>query len=478
MWVFKKDQGITQNNTKENILQFITQYLSYQNNENIPHDTLSLLKIIFAIFNSFPSQKLHSFLTSDEFYIIQKRTTLLKSFTLDILHKENEKEVLEVIQKYIKMVSQKRNHFDEGWKAILPIILKDLIEYFAPDLFPCIHWDQKIEEAHEKLDTLYYLSHSQDRVADAIFKVILKQPVNTKTIYTTSFGKIVCIGNQAYIVLHIEVQTRNTQTFGQRMFQTQYRLIDRYNTPIYSIALTSFKTQKIEKFYYHVGKTKIGCEFTCANLLDFETPKDQKTLAKMKTQKKLLPFIIDVHLFAFRADKKRGEESFVQEAKQKINQVFYELKLYGLSQEEKRAFARYLARLLQPKTQDLKSSWEENMLGTHSHNKDTETLLLEKWEEFLEKQFDMVQNIAQEEKKAQEEKQRAQEQEIKARAEAAYKYSSLRGFHPQEHLTLKDFIELVLPLGSQKSSLIAEFAEEKAQNFKEVLEFIKIQENK
>ena len=74
------------------------------------------------------------------------------------------------------------------------------------------------------------------------------------------------------------------------------------------MALTSFYTKDIKKFSYKVAETEIGCNFRCVNLLYFNTEEGQKEFAQMKSAQKLLPFIIEVHLFLFYSDKDEKKE--------------------------------------------------------------------------------------------------------------------------------------------------------------------------
>jgi len=462
-----------------------------ENNKKNKNRELSL-KHLLSYLNSFQSQELSSFIKSDIFDEIQKKPKLLEAFFSKVFFKD-ENEILETINAYIEEISQKSKHYDKGWKTVLPVIIKDLIEYVIHSLYQAIDWSQGIEDGREELDALYYFSHAEKRAADAIFKVILKQPVHEDTIYANSFGKIVCVGNKAYIVLHVEVQNQRKSDFGLRMFQMQYRLIDRYNTPIYSIAITSFSTNNVENFTYKVAETEIGCKFRCLNLLDFKTPKGKTLLAQMKAQKKLLPFVIDVHLFLFCTDKNEEGKISQKELDDKMRSLYEELENETLTVEEKIAFFKYLAELLELKGKDIEPLWEALMQTTPTQKQmeaHFEDLFTQKVAEYLEKQFNFVQDISREAKikitetearvkaetearvKAETEARVKAETEARVKADSAYNYCELRNFMPQEKIRREDFVKLVISLGSQKASLVAHFAKDQGKSMDEVLSFI------
>ncbi|HAT76319.1 MAG TPA: hypothetical protein DCS19_05625 [Flavobacterium sp.] len=200
-------------------------------------DKKKILEFTISYLNSFQSEEIADFIKSDIFNKIQDKPHLLKSFATEIFCKSKE-EILEVIKRNKSNLSQKVNHYDKAWKAVLPLIIKDMIEFFSHPLYEVIDWEQGVEDGKEELDVLYYFSSAQDRIADAVFKVILKQPVDENVIHISSFGKMICIDNMAYIVLHIEVQNRKTLDFGSRIHQMQNRLLERYGAPLYTIALT------------------------------------------------------------------------------------------------------------------------------------------------------------------------------------------------------------------------------------------------
>jgi len=458
---------------------------------------INLSTLLFYL-NSLKSQEMASFLKSSVFSKIQDNSFLFKQFFYEVILKEKE-EVLKVIEDYTKNLSQKRNHYDECWKKVLPLIIKDIIFYFSDSLYEAIDWERGIEDAREELDALFYSSDSRDRVADGIFKVILKQPVHEQTIYTTSFGNIVCLGNRAYIVSHIEVQNHKTSDFGLRMFQMQYRLIDRYHAPLYSLVLTSFETKKVEEFSYKVAETEIGCKFRCINLLYFETEEGQKKLAQMKENKKLLPFIIDAHLFLFRADKKEKEDVLLEKMKRRLEELLHEFGSCGLTEEEEQAFFEYVGGLLQ--VEKLKPLWEGAFMPGTSSSK-SEPYFAQEMVDLLRGEYQLWQKVwaaeakskefeaqvreakAVAEAKAKEAEAKAKEAEVKAKeaetkvkiemeAKAIYDYCFLKGFALQEKMSREEFVTQMMPLSAEKITQVADFTRDQAQNLDEVFALIR-----
>jgi len=457
---------------------------------------INLSTLLFYL-NSLKYQEIASFLKSSTFTKIQENSLLLKQFSHDVIFKEKEM-ILKIMDDYTKNLSQKRSHYDECWKKVLPLIIQDMICYSSPSLYEAIDWGQGIEDGKEELDALFYLSVARDRVADAIFKVILKQPVDENTICTTSFGSMVCVGNKAYIILHIEVQNKKTPDFGSRMFQMQYRLIDRYQAPLYSLALTSFRAKKVEDFSYKIAETKIGCEFRCINLLYFETKKGKKELAQMKAQQKLLPFIMEAHLFLFRADKKEKEDILLENMRNQLEALFHEFGSCGLTQKEETAFFQYIGGLLQVKK--LTPLGEDSFMpGTQSSK--SEPYFAQEVADLLYGEYKLLQKVwaaeaeakeakeseakvkAEAEVKAKEAEVKAKEAEVKAKeveakakeadAKATYDYCFLKGFVPQEKISKEEFVVQMISLSAEQITQVATFTRDQARSLDEVFAFIR-----
>lgn len=79
-------------------------------------------------------------------------------------------------------------------------------------------------------------------------------------------------GNETWVLIHVEVQGETEQDFAKRMFTYQYRLRDRYNMDVVSLAVLADTRREFRPTYFHYARW--GCELTfafpTAKLIDWE----------------------------------------------------------------------------------------------------------------------------------------------------------------------------------------------------------------
>ncbi|WP_200881854.1 hypothetical protein [Nitrincola sp. A-D6] len=80
-------------------------------------------------------------------------------------------------------------------------------------------------------------------------------------------------GDEAWVLIHVEVQGEPEDTFGQRMYTYQYRLRDRYGVDVVSLAVLADTSPHFRPNCYQ--NTRWGCEinytFPMSKLIDFES---------------------------------------------------------------------------------------------------------------------------------------------------------------------------------------------------------------
>lgn len=116
-------------------------------------------------------------------------------------------------------MSTARVQYDTPWKDILDIYFEQFIAYCWPQYYPEIDWDRGYKSLDKELSKIVRNAAIGNRVADKLIEVYLKN------------------GQEAYILLHIEVQGNHDVYFEERMFVSRYRLRDKYKKPIVSIAI-------------------------------------------------------------------------------------------------------------------------------------------------------------------------------------------------------------------------------------------------
>ena len=146
------------------------------------------------------------------------------------------------------------SEFDNPWKEAL----EGYFESFAAFFFPAIHAEIDWGAGHVFLDKeLEKVVRDADvgrRYADKLVKVRLRD------------------GRGAWILVHVEIQGYRDADFPKRMFVYHYRILDRYNTEVASLAVLADDEAGYRPGPYRTGRW--GCElefrFPVVKVLDYE----------------------------------------------------------------------------------------------------------------------------------------------------------------------------------------------------------------
>lgn len=138
-----------------------------------------------------------------------------------------------------------------------------MLERYFPDflelLFPTIHceidWDQPFEFLNQELQQVVRDAEIGRRYADKLVKVFTYE------------------GRETWVLIHIEVQGQPDADFARRMFVYFYRLFDRYDVDVVSIAVLTDDTKKFAPTGYR--RERFGCRtefhFPTQKLLEWES---------------------------------------------------------------------------------------------------------------------------------------------------------------------------------------------------------------
>ena len=109
--------------------------------------------------------------------------------------------------------------YDSPWKDIVEHAFAEFMVYFFPQIHAEIEWEKGYEFKNTELRQVVRDAELGKRFADALVRVTLKA------------------GAERWIYIHIEVQGQRDTGFAKRMFTYNYRLYDRYDCPIASLAV-------------------------------------------------------------------------------------------------------------------------------------------------------------------------------------------------------------------------------------------------
>jgi hypothetical protein len=203
---------------------------------------------------------------------------------------------------------QQRSNFDLAWKNVIEQFFPQFMEYYFQDIAGEIDWEQDYGFRDSELQSIerpLKKNKSGLRRADKLVSVKDKS------------------GAKNNIMLHIEIQDCDRQSFGERMYMYHYRLYDRYKKKfddneyetdvpgeslcdeIVSIALLSDLSDKKPSGYEY---SKYGChmnfKFPVVKLTDYE--KDISDLESLKKDKNPFAIATAVHLNYKRGQKKKS----------------------------------------------------------------------------------------------------------------------------------------------------------------------------
>ena len=127
---------------------------------------------------------------------------------------------------------------DSLWKAILEDVFDDFLRFFIPNAEELFDFSRPFEFLDKELEQILLVERDDfaPRYVDKLVKVFTK------------------VGEEQWILVHIEVQGSTDKAFSHRMFQYFYRIYDRYQRPITAFAILTdrnrrFKPEKFSQVY-------------------------------------------------------------------------------------------------------------------------------------------------------------------------------------------------------------------------------------
>ncbi len=154
--------------------------------------------------------------------------------------------------------------FDNPWKDVLEHFFRHFLAFFFPEAHTAIDWTRNYESLDKELQQIVSESELGLRLADKLFKVWLKD------------------GQEAWILVHVEIQNQRDPGFAERMFVYNYRIYDRHRRPVISLAVLGDEdpTWRPDQFGYGVFGCSVGIRFPIVKLLDYRSDVEQLETAQ------------------------------------------------------------------------------------------------------------------------------------------------------------------------------------------------------
>lgn len=145
--------------------------------------------------------------------------------------------------------------YDSPWKQALEQYFEPFLVFFFPTAHSVIDWNYIPESLDKELQQLMPEAEVGKRIADKLFKVWRQG------------------GEEAWVLVHVEVQSQEESGFAERMYVYNYRCFDRYRKQVISLAVLGDEqaSWRPSSYGYALGGCELSLKFPVAKLLDYET---------------------------------------------------------------------------------------------------------------------------------------------------------------------------------------------------------------
>jgi hypothetical protein len=143
--------------------------------------------------------------------------------------------------------------FDSPWKEALDHFLPAFLAFFFPEVHAGVDWSRDYEALDKELQQVAREGELGLRLADKLFRVWRPN------------------GEEAWVLIHIEIQSQPDEEFAERMYVYNYRLYDRYRRPVVSLAVLGDErgSWRPNSFGYQLWGCAVRLDFPIAKLLDY-----------------------------------------------------------------------------------------------------------------------------------------------------------------------------------------------------------------
>jgi len=167
--------------------------------------------------------------------------------------------------------------YDSPWKEALARYLPDFLALFFPEVYAQIDWSRGYTMLDKELQQVTRDADLGRRLADTLVQVWRRD------------------GTDAWVLIHIEVQGQPERDFARRMFVYYYRIFDRYERPIMSVAVLADEQAdwRPARFAQDLWNCAVELRYPVVKLLDWREREDD-----LATSANPFAVIVRAHLTA------------------------------------------------------------------------------------------------------------------------------------------------------------------------------------
>ncbi|MBF2008071.1 MAG: cytosolic protein [Chlorogloeopsis fritschii C42_A2020_084] len=145
------------------------------------------------------------------------------------------------------------DEYDSPWKEAIETYFRECIEFFFPVAAEGINWERGYTFLDKELQQVVRDAELGQRFVDKLVQVWQRN------------------NEERWVLVHLEVQSNEETYFAQRMYVYHYRLFDRYNRSVASLAILGDdrSTWKPDQFSDELWGCEVKFKFPIVKLLDY-----------------------------------------------------------------------------------------------------------------------------------------------------------------------------------------------------------------
>ncbi len=149
-------------------------------------------------------------------------------------------------------IANERADYDGTWKQAIEEFLEAFLAFFFPRVWALVDWSRPPQSLETELQQVFPTSEAGRRYADKLFQAWRAD------------------GAEVWILIHLEVQSQEDRAFAQRMFAYYYRLLDRYQRGVVSLAVLGDENPgwRPQVYATELGGCELRFAFPTVKLLD------------------------------------------------------------------------------------------------------------------------------------------------------------------------------------------------------------------
>lgn len=201
-------------------------------------------------------------------------------------------------------MTDQQSDYDSPWKEALERYFEEFILFFFPQAHAEIDWFRGRDFLDKELQQVARDAELGRRLVDKLVKVWRKG------------------GQEAWVLVHIEVQGQVEPDFTQRMYVYNYRLFDRYNRAVASLAILGDERPhwRPDQFGYELWGCEVGFKFPVVKLLDY-----REQWQALEVSQNPFATVVMAHL--------KAQETRYDEQERKAWKLYLVRRLYGQGYE-------------------------------------------------------------------------------------------------------------------------------------------------